>query len=436
MTASTDTAPLHLLHAEFESRARPLRLAGILTDGDLLIVDAVAPRFGETDPEVLLGLALAVRAPRQGHVGLRLEPGPDPRSARSELSLSWVEDWTEWRSRLLSSPLVGGPEDSNRPFVRQDLDGDAVLLLSRRLYREQERLASALHRLAASSPNPPPVPAAVEAGIERLFDTPDSQGARAVRRAANGCLTVVSGGPGTGKTYSIKRLLALLVEWSGEVPLRIELAAPTGKAAIRMGEALNEDLAELSVSDPTREALASLQPRTLHRLLGMRSDGGACWGPESPLAADLVVVDEASMVDLRQMRLLVEAIPPGARLVLLGDPDQLASVEAGSVLADLVRGAGDQPGGRPDPSLADTVVAFTEAYRFRRAPALGVVSGPRQRRARSGGPLSPPESAPSARPRRRPGPSRGDRRARRPRARRRRAISGRSPWRRRYAPAR
>jgi exodeoxyribonuclease V alpha subunit len=212
-------------------------------------------------------------------------------------------------------------------------------------------------------------------GVRRLFGDPSAQGARAVATAAARRLTVVTGGPGTGKTYSIKRLLALLVEAAqgAGVPLRIALAAPTGKAAVRMAEAIGEDLGSLEVAEGVRQVLAEVQPLTLHKLLGMRPDGTSRHGAGNPLAADLVVVDEASMVDLALMRRLFEAVGAGARLVLLGDRDQLVSVEAGTVLADLVGPVLDGAAAS-DRALAAAVVPFRVNHRFRRAPTVAAIA--------------------------------------------------------------
>ena len=155
---------------------------------------------------------------------------------------------------------------------------------------------------------------------------------------------MITGGPGTGKTFSVKRVLALLLseaERDAAHPLRVVLAAPTGKAAARMNEAMAEDLAKLPFPETVKDRLRTLEARTLHKLLGARPDGTFRHGVDTPLEADVIVVDEASMIDVRLMRSLLDSVGPGARLILLGDRDQLASVDAGTVLSDIVSGAMD-----------------------------------------------------------------------------------------------
>ena len=162
-------------------------------------------------------------------------------------------------------------------------------------------------------------------------------------------MSVLAGGPGTGKTTTVSRLLALLREQHPE--WRIALAAPTGKAAARLEEAVRSSTASLPAEDRAR--LGELPATTLHRLLGWRPEARSRFRHDrtNRLPFEVVVVDEASMVSLTMMARLLEALRPTTRLVLVGDPDQLASVEAGAVLGDLVdadvagggRDAGDEP---------------------------------------------------------------------------------------------
>ncbi len=147
---------------------------------------------------------------------------------------------------------------------------------------------------------------------------------------------VISGGPGTGKTTTVAKLLAALIRLNPE-PLRIQLAAPTGKAAARLTESTGKALQGLAVDDDECARFPA-EATTLHRLLGAQPDSQRMrYHAGNPLHLDVLVVDEASMVDLTMMAKLISALPPHARVVFLGDRDQLASVEAGAVLGDICR---------------------------------------------------------------------------------------------------
>lgn len=393
------------MSARFFEVARPFLAAGLLTPADVHAVALVAPRFGEDDPVRMLGLAFAANAPRLGHAGVDLaqlaaridaervtfaRPGAATTAAGEAdedaegATLAWPEP-KAWHAATLGSPMVGavhaaGALESGapamRPFVAQPLAG-GTLLLTQRMYDEQVRVARAVRaRAALAVPSEARLgaPESLDARIAQLFpDEPEGEAARAVRLAATQRLSIVIGGPGTGKTFSITRLLAALLSGTQRAqPLVIRLAAPTGKAAVRMREAIREATAEgarppLFVEPQVRAALQGLEASTLHRLLGVRPDGTSRHGPDNPIPADVVVVDEVSMVDLVLVRRLLEAVHPDARLILLGDRDQLASVEAGSVLADLV---GDGTRG----ALAANVQAFTRSRRFASAPDVAIVA--------------------------------------------------------------
>ena len=376
------THRLHLRTEGLAEEASTFLDSGVLDPGPLWLVDTAAGRFDEPAPRVLLGLALVVQAQNRGHVGLdiarvrtalpvpehRQHPGDDEDST-PPIAPAWPDDLGEWEAEILASPMVG----EDRPFRTTALDDGATLLISHRMSSDQERLAEALKSLAGAKPGVGIPPDLLERSLHDLFaEDPDSQGARALRAAAAGCLTVITGGPGTGKTWSIKRLLAVLLQCNEEKrPLRIVLAAPTGKAAVRMTEAMGEELEDLAVPDEIKETLSKLPARTVHKLLRIRPDSGTTrFGKGNPLPADVVVVDEASMLDLVLMRKLIEAVPEGSRLVLLGDRDQLASVEAGTVLADVVGGHFDGEHG----PLEGRIVAFTRNYRFDKAPTVAAVA--------------------------------------------------------------
>jgi exodeoxyribonuclease V alpha subunit len=169
---------------------------------------------------------------------------------------------------------------------------------------------------------------------------------RVVAAAARTGLTVVSGGPGTGKTSIIIAIMRLMVRLGVE-PCAIALTAPTGKAAYRMGECVRESLTRIDQRDAVDQALldAHLEPATIHRMLGYSPDSGRFrHHRNNPLPAKVVIVDEGSMLDVTLMKRLTDAIQPGARLIVLGDANQLPSVAAGSVFRDLVPSAGDDCG--------------------------------------------------------------------------------------------
>lgn len=294
----------------------------------------------QTPEAVLLAAALCCEALAGGDVCLPLRrlagrrPWPE-----IDLVLPALE---AWRAQLEASPLVGGP-GAYAPLI---LDGERLYLARYQAYEQQ--LAERL--LARASDAPEVDEACLADSLARLFafnqQTPDWQrlaAAQAVRRR----LAVISGGPGTGKTTTVVRLLAALLEQPDGANLAIGLAAPTGKAAARMAEAIRNAKAQLPVAEAIRAALPD-EARTLHRLLGSRGDSPRVrHDAANPLPLDVLVVDEASMVDLALMAKLVEALPPRARLILLGDKDQLAAVEAGAVFAELCEGAASTPGRPP-----------------------------------------------------------------------------------------
>ncbi|MGI8683766.1 MAG: exodeoxyribonuclease V subunit alpha [Acidimicrobiales bacterium] len=316
--------------------------AGVLAPADVHVARRLGDLAGDGDDAVLLGVALAVRAPRLGNVCADLATARATVSTDAALpvdlqGLPWPDAQT-WAQRLGASPLVASGDDGP---VDRPLRLVGTLLYLDRYWRQERQIAADL--LARSAEPAPGVALDVlTAGLARLFDgeSPDLQrlaAATAVLRR----LAVVAGGPGTGKTTTVARILALLDEQAtaaGARPLRVALAAPTGKAAARMEEAVHAEAMAIDVSEDTRARLVALDGSTIHRLLGWRPGGRGRFRHYrgNRLPHDVVVVDETSMVSLSMIARLVEAVGTQARLVLVGDPGQLASVEAGSVLGDIV----------------------------------------------------------------------------------------------------
>ena len=161
----------------------------------------------------------------------------------------------------------------------------------------------------------------------------DTQQKLALQMVASQPLSIITGGPGTGKTYTLARIIAVLNQAIPDI--RIAMAAPTGKAAQRMKEALQNSFADTKLNDLVSDDLKRLAPITIHRLLGLGENQRPRFHAKRPLPYDVIVVDEASMLDLNLATMLFSAVAPQTRLILLGDANQLASVDVGSVLADL-----------------------------------------------------------------------------------------------------
>lgn len=271
------------------------------------------------------------------------------------------------------SGWVGEP-GSYRPFI---LEASGRFYLAR-YHRHEEAVAEAL-RARAGKILQPADPVALQRDLDSLFGRQPSDRQRlAALLAQFKALTLVSGGPGTGKTTTVVKMLALLQAQAGEKPLRIFLAAPTGKAAQRLSESLRHAKQGLGLPEAVVASIPE-NAQTLHRLLGAQGDTGRFrHDAANPLACDLLLVDEASMIDLALMQALLAALPAASRLVLLGDRDQLASVEAGSVFGDLCAGEGmtttlahllspydvEPPAAVAVGALADCRVELTHSYRF------------------------------------------------------------------------
>jgi len=292
-------------------------------------------------PELLLAAALVSRRLAEGHSCLCLDEvaGKDfSESPAGNISPLTCQPRGEWEKALRSTAVVGQPGD-DKPLI---LDDVGRLYLHRYWKYEQIVATEILKRIQ----QPPFALDAkmVAAGLNKLFAgaTKETNWQKVAAFAAlRQRLAVITGGPGTGKTWTVARLLALLLEQPGGEHLQVKLAAPTGKAAARLQEALSHSLTGLACSETVKARLQAKDlTTTIHRLLGtipqstkFRHDAG------NPLPVDVLVVDEASMVSLALMAKLLAALKPDARLVLVGDQDQLPPVDAGNVLGDLCRAA-------------------------------------------------------------------------------------------------
>ncbi|WP_322011938.1 exodeoxyribonuclease V subunit alpha [Paraburkholderia sp. J12] len=367
-------------HAARESAAQMLAVLDRWVErGWLRTLDAAFARFlwseaRESSPLLLLAAGLASHQLGRGHVCLDLqatlhdpafalslppdgpqpvttEPPPSPAEVLAGVTLE------QWRAAL-DLPGVVGSAPGDTPLVL----ADSRLYLRRYWQYEQDVRVGIEKRLARSAQLEAALPPdAVRGALDALFgpgdgfrDGPRDAQARPSSRAdwqklacalaARSAFSIVTGGPGTGKTTTVVKLLALLqtlaLGEAGARPLRIRLAAPTGKAAARLNESIAGAVDRLPFGAlPQGEALRAAIPKvvaTLHRVLGTRPGSRRFrHDAANPLPIDVLVIDEASMVDLEMMAAVLDALPPNARLILLGDKDQLASVEAGAVLGEL-----------------------------------------------------------------------------------------------------
>jgi exodeoxyribonuclease V alpha subunit len=338
--------------------------AGVLWAADVHVAQRLSALVEERNEAVQLAIALAVRGPRLGHVFVDLDTIAQTATVESDepvdvSALPWPSP-TSWIAAAGASELVERGDDGPA--------GDRPLrLLGSRLYldrywREERAVASDLGARAGDASD-----AVDQRALERLFphDADTAQRAAASTAAARR-LAVVAGGPGTGKTTTVARIVALLLERSaasGERPPLIALAAPTGKAAARLQEAVHAEAARMPVDDVVRETLRELSASTLHRLLGWRPDSHSRFKHNrgNRLPHDVVIVDETSMVSLTMMARLLEAVRPDARLILVGDPGQLTSIEAGVVLGDIVGPGGTSRGGA---GIGRGIVVLDRVHRY------------------------------------------------------------------------
>ncbi|HIJ91662.1 MAG TPA: exodeoxyribonuclease V subunit alpha [Deltaproteobacteria bacterium] len=335
---------------------------GILDPFDRYFVRTLQRVAPTATTQALVLAAFTRKSVANGHVCLDLQ----------RLVESSLPPQAELVAELKQSPLVSR-DGSLAPLV---LEGERLYLQRYWLYEED-----LVREIRARAANPAPVQEELlENCLAQLFsgtaeDAPQREACAGIFRQRLGLIT---GGPGTGKTTLVTKYLGLLLLYaqaSGEPPPRILLLAPTGKAAARLTESLQQKkeegvLPELSAAMPAKAS-------TIHRALGYRPESPTTfrYNRENPLPCEVVVVDEASMIDVALMAKLFEAVVPTARLVLLGDKDQLASVEAGSILGDIcaavLDGAGSGAGENP---LARCVVRLTESFRYSSQEGIGALA--------------------------------------------------------------
>jgi exodeoxyribonuclease V alpha subunit len=300
-------------------------------------------RFGG-DQELMTRVASQLsRTTRDGNTCLLLTVAPLRAEGEEAEDSGKAFEWptaSAWRSVLANSKAVGGPGEQT-PLVIDDSNR----LYLRRYWNYEQRLAAALCKKAASNQSSSKAGAGTQDG--------------AIEAAVKNNLTIISGGPGTGKTTTVLHILTHLLQEEGGERLRVALVAPTGKAAARLEETVRTGLALVRCPEEVKARMPR-NASTIHRLLGFK--GNSVYfrhDQENPLPLDLLVIDEASIAALPLLSKLLDALPERCRVVLLGDRDQLASVEPGAVLADIVDAAAS-----PKSPLHRSVVTLEKNYRF------------------------------------------------------------------------
>lgn len=387
---------------------RPFAEAGILSETEVQLAGVLVRTVPGVTDEVLLAAALCVRALQLGHVCVDLErvaetvtadkaenvagkvAGGEVEPAGTSAQITIEElpwpDPAKWAAALVSSdavavcdPAVAEANSAVSAGVTRPLVFDGTRIYLERYWRYERQIGAALLDQAGAAGAAWFEEAAIEAALDHYIgtddgDEPDLQRLGA-ERALHRRITVLAGGPGTGKTRTVARLLATMYQLTldADRPLEVALAAPTGKAAARMTEAVHQAVEDADMPPDVKEPLLATEASTIHRLLGYRDGISFRHDHTNPLPHDVVVIDETSMVALPLMARLLDALRPAARLVLVGDPFQLASVEAGAVLGDVVGPASrsDEP---VDGPLADGIVVLQRVHRFDADSAIAALA--------------------------------------------------------------
>jgi exodeoxyribonuclease V alpha subunit len=354
-----------------------------------------AERLSKDHPAYVgLAAALVSRFTREGHVCIDLSEVADKEILPRKEGRQGLHSppLTDWLRTLQKSTFVGTPGDW-KPLILDD--GNRLYL--HRYWRYQETIAAGIKSRILRQNDVDPN--RVRAVLDALFPSSGQEDWDWQKVAAFVALsshfTVITGGPGTGKTSTVAKLLALVLELEAVDDDRIALLSPTGKGAIRLGDAMAATRKGLPVSERVKASLPT-NASTIHRLLGGKPGSSEFrFHRENRLPLDMVIIDEASMVDLPLMAKLVDAVPNHSKLLLLGDRDQLASVEAGAVLADICDGGPGRrfsraflhtlgevmdekvPGAKIERraiGLEDCIVHLKQNYRFSETSGIGSLS--------------------------------------------------------------
>lgn len=343
-----------------------------VTEGALREIDVQLACFFATEEEPLLMTAIAWLSAEvgRGHVCLPLAQMEKAQLFNYRHNVLADEVWqrlgtpnhASWQQALLAAEVVGCGERAT-PFVYQD---DRFYL--QRMWQDEGRVAAFFSRPRLAELNL----SNATAILNELFGTADGEinwqkvaAAVALRQKT----TVISGGPGTGKTTTVARLLGALIKTQPERKWQIKLAAPTGKAAARLTESLGQAIESLPLTEEQKRLIPS-EAATIHRLLGVRVNSAELkHHRDNPLFADVLVVDEASMIDLPMMARLIDALPAQCHFILLGDREQLASVEAGAVLGDICQFV-EQGYSEPQRALLSQLTGYSLPASQQQAPVV------------------------------------------------------------------
>jgi exodeoxyribonuclease V alpha subunit len=364
----------------------------ILSELDVHFAGFLTGLSGRETPELFLAAALASRSQGEGNICFDLSSLAGQKLLEGDPDSPVCPQLEEWRGSLKKEDIVGRPGDY-KPLI---LDGPRLYLY--RYWDYEKKLIDVLKERAGGG-SAGIDEGLLKDGLGRFF--PDrSPGETDWQKVAAFASTlkrfcVISGGPGTGKTFTVAKILGLLLEQKRGENLRIALAAPTGKAAARLQEAIKNAREGLNCPEDIKAAMP-VEASTIHRLLKAVPDSPYFrYDAKNPLPAEVVVIDEASMVDLALLAKLAQAVPSGSKLILLGDKDQLASVEAGAVLGDICdtgndhgfsgefresfqRVTGeilpDRAGSKGRPGMSDSIIQLRRSFRFGPASGIGAVS--------------------------------------------------------------